>query len=104
MCRKSRRDGIIGPESQFGDNAAADVARAKTAETLNSSRAAVDASNVISFDCINRDPAVEHERTKAPLSGHESAVLGGGTVSFQTVPLPGFDVRLKSYRRSSGRR
>jgi hypothetical protein len=64
------------PRESIRRHAAVDVARAKTARTLSSSPAVVDASNVISFDLINRDPAVEHERTKAPLSGHESAVSG----------------------------
>jgi hypothetical protein len=40
------------PRESVRRHAAADVARAKTAETLSSSPAVVDASNVISFDCI----------------------------------------------------
>jgi hypothetical protein len=60
------------PRESVRRHAAVDVARAKTAKTPSSSPAVVDASNVISFDLINRDPAVEHERTK--VAGHESAV------------------------------
>jgi hypothetical protein len=62
------------PRESVRRHAAVDVARAETAETLSSSPAVVDASNVISFDFINVDPTVEEVTTKAPLSGHESAV------------------------------
>ena len=63
------------PRESVRRHAAVHVARAETAKTLSSTPAIVDASNVISFDCINPDPAGEDARTKAPLSGHESAVL-----------------------------
>jgi len=43
------------------------VHTAKTAETLSSSPAVVDASNVIWFDSINPDPTIEDARTKGPL-------------------------------------
>ena len=55
------------PRESVRRHAAVDVARAKTAETLSSSPAVVDASNVISFDCINPAPAIEDQRTKTPL-------------------------------------
>lgn len=55
------------PRESIRRHAAVDVARAKTAKTLSSSPAVVDASNVISFDLINPDPAIEDQRTKTPL-------------------------------------
>jgi hypothetical protein len=64
------------PRESVRRHAAVDVPRAETAKNPSASPSAVDANNVLWFDCINPDPAVEHERTKAPLSGHESAVSG----------------------------
>jgi hypothetical protein len=36
-------------------------------ESLTSSPAAVEAANLVWFDFINRDPAIEDARTKQPL-------------------------------------
>jgi len=49
------------PRQSVRRHAAVDLARAETVKTLSSSPAVVDASNVISFDCINPDPAIEDE-------------------------------------------
>jgi hypothetical protein len=69
LRRKSRRDGIIGRESQFDDTRPFDAARSETAESLISTPAAVDANNVVWFDFINSDPSIEHARTKGFTAG-----------------------------------
>jgi hypothetical protein len=56
-------------------HATVDAARAETAETLSRS-ASGDANNVVWFDFINPDRAVEDAITKAPLSDRAYEVSG----------------------------
>jgi hypothetical protein len=56
------------PRESVRRQAAVDAARAETPETLTSTPAAVEAGNMIWFDLVNPDPAIEDARTKGPLS------------------------------------
>src|SRR5437773_11449757 len=63
------------PRESFRPQAALAAAQAED-ETLSSSAGAVDANNLVCFDLINRDPAVENATAKARLPGHTCAVSG----------------------------
>jgi hypothetical protein len=62
------------PRESVRRHAAADAARAKTAETLSSSSSATDANNVVWFDCIHPDPIVGDVRAKTLSSAREHTV------------------------------
>jgi len=56
--------------------AAVDAARAETVEPLSSTASAADANNMIWFDFIGSDPAVEDARAKTPLWDRSPAGSG----------------------------
>jgi hypothetical protein len=62
------------PRESVRRHAAAKSPSAETAENPSSSPSGVDANNVVWFDFIDRDLAVEDARTKAPLSGNGYSV------------------------------
>jgi hypothetical protein len=64
------------PREPVRRHAAAAAAPAETPETLTSTPAAVEAGNMIWFDLINPDRAIEGAKTKAPLWGRAFTVSG----------------------------
>jgi hypothetical protein len=62
------------PRESVRRHAAVEATRAETAETLSSSPSGVDANNVVWFDFIDPDRAVEDASTKAPLWDRAYAV------------------------------
>ena len=62
------------PRGSVRRHTAVDAARTETAETLSSSSSAVDANNVVWFDCIHPDPAVGDVTAKTLSSAREHTV------------------------------